>query len=77
FDYDAGGRMTQRLTGMSATRYDWDIMDRLLLAERVPTAVGEQAGIVGHGVRLAYDKAGHLLTESGDLGAVTYQWDPL
>ncbi|CNI48561.1 PAAR/RHS domain-containing protein [Yersinia pseudotuberculosis] len=77
FDYDAGGRMTQRLTGMSATRYDWDIMDRLLLAERVPTAVGEQAGIVGNGVRLAYDKAGHLLTESGDLGAVTYQWDPL
>lgn len=77
FDYDAAGRLLQRTTGMSVMHYERDPLDRLLQVERIPTPEGELAGSVRNTVTFGYDRAGHLLRETGEQGTVTYAWDKL
>jgi RHS repeat-associated protein len=77
FERDKMGRLLAQTTATALTSYTWDDGDRVLVAERIPSAAGVALGILPNSVRLAYDTAGRLVAEHGADGTVNYTLDEL
>ncbi|MCO1368335.1 RHS repeat-associated core domain-containing protein [Burkholderia multivorans] len=77
FERDRMGNLKVQHTPTEVTRYERDKGDRLLKAERTPTAMGVALGVAPDTVEFEYDKAGRLVAEHGANGTVQYTLDAL
>ncbi|KVP20460.1 hypothetical protein WJ86_24055 [Burkholderia multivorans] len=77
FERDRMGNLKVQHTPTEVTRYERDKGDRLLKAERTPTAMGAALGVAPDTVEFEYDKAGRLVAEHGANGTVQYMLDAL
>ncbi|MBN7124825.1 hypothetical protein BSU01_24490, partial [Erwinia billingiae] len=78
FRYDPRGQVTGRRSPDGETRFDYSKIGQLLRASYHPaldnqsvTEAPEQA------LEFTYDPLGRLIKESGEQGAVEYEWDAL
>ncbi|WP_241510341.1 RHS repeat-associated core domain-containing protein [Burkholderia seminalis] len=74
---DRMGNLKVQHTPTEVTRYAYNKRDRLVKAERTPTAAGIALGITPDVVEFEYDKAGRLVAEHGANGTVEYMLDEL
>jgi RHS repeat-associated protein len=77
FERDKLGRLLAQSNDTATTSYGWDAADRLIKAQRQPTAAGHQLGINANTVNFQYDNAGRLIAEKTKDGSVGYELDEL
>ncbi|HEX7933482.1 MAG TPA: DUF6531 domain-containing protein, partial [Paraburkholderia sp.] len=66
FVHDAAGRLVEKRSRCSSTRYRFDLLDRVVEIARQPTASGLALGIAPSTLAFEYDALGRLVAETAD-----------
>ncbi len=66
FVRDAAGRLVEKRSRCSSTRYSYDLLDRVTGIVRQPTASGLALGITASALAFEYDALGRLVAETAD-----------
>ncbi|WP_147194969.1 RHS repeat-associated core domain-containing protein [Pantoea sp. CCBC3-3-1] len=78
FRYDARGRVIARRSPDGETRFDYSAAGQLLRAAFHPALDGEHVTAAPEqALDFTYDAQGRLIKETGEQGAVEYEWDAL
>ncbi len=76
-DYDAAGNLVKRETLTDRYQYQWDSMNRLLVASKQPNQLGLEMGLQANQVHFTYDALGRITREQTGDDIVEFNYDEL
>lgn len=75
--YDPAGNLVQRETLTDSYQYQWDSLNRLLVASRQPNQLGLEMGLQANQVHFTYDALGRITREQTGDDIVEFAYDEL